>query len=85
MIIHSIMSFLSNIEHSDAPYAKQRTLCSLTTLYCNYYSKLPYTAYNKMSVCQCLVQWQRAVQTHLVNHQNVMVERKPAVVSGQGF
>jgi len=22
---------------------------------------------------------------HLVNHQNVMVERKPAVVSGQGF
>ena len=23
--------------------------------------------------------------THLVNHQKVMVERKPAVVSGQGF
>lgn len=25
------------------------------------------------------------VATHLVNHQNVTLERKPAVVSGQGF
>lgn len=28
---------------------------------------------------------QSRVQTHLVNHQKVMVERKPAVASGQGF
>lgn len=28
---------------------------------------------------------QSRVRTHLVNHQKVMVERKPAVASGQGF
>lgn len=51
------------------------------------YSSTPSTSFpwSRSSYTQQSVCLGQRVWTHLVNHQNVIVERKPAVASGHGF